>query len=224
MVGGTNGKSTTTALLGAMLTACGRNAFVGGNFGTPACEAVGLGHALWVLEISSFQAERVPTLHARAHALLNITDDHLDRYPDFDAYTWAKGNPFVNMSPNDVAVVPYGDERVSQQARRGHARVLTFAATPQCADAADIAFDDSTIVHRTYGYAFPREILRIPGSHNVQNACAAIAVAADLGVPREAIESLWERLRASRTEPFWSVRSAAFATMTIQRGPMSAQP
>src|SRR5262249_30798649 len=95
LVGGTNGKSTTTALVGAILEAAGKRTFVGGNFGTPLAEVVDQAWDVLVLEISSFQAERVPTLHARAHALLNITDDHLDRYPSFDAYARAKGNPFV---------------------------------------------------------------------------------------------------------------------------------
>src|SRR4029079_18879054 len=77
--------------------------------------------------ISSFQAERVPTLHARAHALLNITDDHLDRYPSFDAYAHAKGNPFVRMTKDDVAVIPIDDALCAREAARGTARVITFA-------------------------------------------------------------------------------------------------
>ncbi len=186
LVGGTNGKSTTTALVGAMLEASGRKTFVGGNFGTPPAEVVGQPFDVWVLEISSFQAERVPTLHARAHALLNITDDHLDRYPDFDAYARAKGNPFVKMTAEDVAVIPHGDALVAREAARGRARVVTFGV--QRGDlSADVVLDGASLVHRPLGYAFPYEALRLAGWHNVQNACASIAVAADLGVPAEAI-------------------------------------
>ena len=93
LIGGTNGKSTTTALTFAILEAAGKRTFIGGNFGTPLAEVTGEPWDVIVLEISSFQAERVPTLHARAHALLNITDDHLDRYASFEAYADAKGNP-----------------------------------------------------------------------------------------------------------------------------------
>jgi len=187
LVGGTNGKSTTTALVGEMLAAAGRRTFVGGNFGTPPAEVVG-GEPfdVWVLEISSFQAERVPTLHARAHALLNITDDHLDRYPSFAAYARAKGNPFERMTAEDLAVIPRGDALCAEQAARGGARVVTFGTSHDDPEA-DVAHDGSSLVHRPLGYTFPHDLLRLTGAHNMQNACAAIAVAADLGVPREAI-------------------------------------
>ena len=117
LVGGTNGKSTVTAWTAEMLRAAGREVFIGGNFGTPLSEAVGAYHDALVVEISSFQAERVPTLRARAHALLNITEDHLDRYASFADYARAKGNPFVNMTEQDVAVLPAGDGRCAEQAR-----------------------------------------------------------------------------------------------------------
>jgi UDP-N-acetylmuramoylalanine--D-glutamate ligase len=187
LIGGTNGKSTTTALTGAMLEAAGKRIFVGGNFGTPLAEVTGEPWDVIVLEISSFQAERVPTLHARAHALLNITDDHLDRYPSFDAYADAKGNPFVRMTPDDIAVIPRGDTLCARQAARGHARAITFGTSRNDPEA-DVVHDGYWLVHRPLGYTFPQKILRISGAHNMANACAAIAVAASLGTPREAIE------------------------------------
>jgi UDP-N-acetylmuramoylalanine--D-glutamate ligase len=187
LVGGTNGKSTTTALVGAMFAAAGRRTFVGGNFGTPPAEVAAEPFEVWVLEISSFQAERVPTLNARAHALLNVTDDHLDRYPSFAAYADAKGNPFARMTPEDLAVIPRGDAICARQAARGGARVVTFGAVPGDPEA-DVVLDGASLVHRPLSYVFPRSLLRVEGWHNAQNACAAIAVAADLGVPRDAIE------------------------------------
>jgi UDP-N-acetylmuramoylalanine--D-glutamate ligase len=188
LVGGTNGKSTTTALVGAMFAASGRRTFIGGNFGTPPAEALanGEGYDVWVLEISSFQAERVPTLHARAHALLNVTDDHLDRYPSFDAYADAKGNPFARMTGEDLAVVPRGDALCARQAARGGARVITFG-THRNDFEADVAHDGYWLRHAPRGWAFPVRDVRIQGAHNMQNACAAIAIAVDLGVPRDAI-------------------------------------
>ncbi len=184
LIGGTNGKSTTTALTGAMLERAGKRTFVGGNFGTPLAEAVGGAWDALVLEISSFQAERVPTLHARAHALLNITDDHLDRYPSFQAYADAKGNPFARMTPDDVAVVPHGDELVARQAARGRARRVTFSATDP---AADVAPSGDAIVDRVAGARYPLSLLRIEGAHNVANACASIALATALGAAEDAI-------------------------------------
>ncbi|HVY46317.1 MAG TPA: UDP-N-acetylmuramoyl-L-alanine--D-glutamate ligase [Minicystis sp.] len=182
LVGGTNGKSTTTALTGAILEAAGLRTFVGGNFGTPLAEVVGRDVDVLVLEISSFQAERVPTLHARAHALLNITDDHLDRYPTFDAYAQAKGNPFVNMTTDDVAVIPYGDALCARQAQRGRAWAATFSPT----DArATISIDGDRFVHKGAFVTATRAAFRLPGLHNVANACAAIGVAAKFLRPAE---------------------------------------
>jgi UDP-N-acetylmuramoylalanine--D-glutamate ligase len=184
LIGGTNGKSTTTALAGEMLARAGLRTFVGGNFGTPLAEAAfGAWDAL-VLEISSFQAERVPTLHARAHALLNVTDDHLDRYPTFEAYADAKGNPFVRMTPDDVAVVPFGDVLVARQAARGRARAVTFSAVDP---RADVSVADGAIVDRVVAARYPLDRVRLTGAHNVANACAAVALATALGAPAVAI-------------------------------------
>jgi UDP-N-acetylmuramoylalanine--D-glutamate ligase len=188
LVGGTNGKSTTTALVHAMLVAEGQRAFIGGNFGTPLAEAFGQAFDALVLEISSFQAERVPTLHARAHALLNITEDHLDRYPSFEAYAHAKGNPFERMTADDTAVIPFGDPVVLREAARGAAQQVTFSATDR---RAHVAVENDEIVDRLRGDRYPLSILRIKGSHNVSNACAAIATAAAMGAKSGAI---WQAL------------------------------
>jgi UDP-N-acetylmuramoylalanine--D-glutamate ligase len=182
LVGGTNGKSTTTALVHEVLVAAGRRAFIGGNFGVPLAEAVDEAWDVIVLEISSFQAERVPTLHARAHALLNVTDDHLDRYASFADYAHAKGNPFARMTPDDVAVVPHGDPIPLAEARRGAARLVTFGP------GGDVAERGGRIVDGLRGASYEVASMRIAGGHNVANACAAIAVAADLGAPPAAIE------------------------------------
>ncbi|PKN45743.1 MAG: UDP-N-acetylmuramoyl-L-alanine--D-glutamate ligase, partial [Deltaproteobacteria bacterium HGW-Deltaproteobacteria-20] len=174
VIGGTNGKSTVTTWLGQMIGDLGK-VFVGGNLGTPLASHV---HEPWdrvILEISSFQAERVPTLHPRAAALLNITDDHLDRYDGFDAYADAKGNVFVNMGPEDVAVVPAGDAVCAKQASRGRARVLTFGP------GGDVRPEGDAIVDSVRGWRFPLSSIPLPGEHNVLNACASIAMAGALG-------------------------------------------
>jgi UDP-N-acetylmuramoylalanine--D-glutamate ligase len=185
LIGGTNGKSTTTALTFEMLAQDGLRAFIGGNFGTPLAEGVEQPWDVIVLEISSFQAERVPTLHAKVHALLNITDDHLDRYPDFSAYARAKGNPFERMGPDDVAVIPFGDPIVAREAARGSARVVTFSSSHPAADVAPVG---DRIIDRLLRRDYPLRLLRLAGTHNVENACAAIAVASALGATPAQIE------------------------------------
>ncbi|AKT42316.1 UDP-N-acetylmuramoylalanine--D-glutamate ligase [Chondromyces crocatus] len=183
LIGGTNGKSTTTELVGAMLKKAGKRVFVGGNLGVPLSEAVGQDFEALVVEISSFQAERSKCLHAKVHALLNVTEDHLDRHHTFEAYADAKGNPFVPMQPEDVAVVPHGDAVVAAQAARGKARIVTFGATPL----AQVGVDGPDIVDRSTGSRYPISSLRLRGSHNLTNACAAIAVASSMGVSPDAI-------------------------------------
>lgn len=174
LIGGTNGKSTVTTLVGMMLGSP-ESVFVGGNLGTPFAESVGSCLEAVVLEISSFQAERIPSLHAKAAALLNVTPDHLDRYPNFEAYAHAKGNMFVRMTCEDTAVVPFGDALCSAQARRGKAKIVTFGP------GGDIALIDGQLVHQPLGWRFPREWLRLGGQHNTLNACAAIGMAAAMG-------------------------------------------
>jgi UDP-N-acetylmuramoylalanine--D-glutamate ligase len=107
-VGGTNGKSTTTSLVGAMLDAQGVRTFTGGNLGEPLADHVDESFGAIVLEVSSFQMERVATFKPRVCVLLNVTEDHLDRYASFDDYADAKGNAFARQTPDDAAIIPHG--------------------------------------------------------------------------------------------------------------------
>lgn len=125
-IGGTNGKSTVTSLVGALLEAAGKRVFTGGNLGEPLAAHADERFDVIVLEVSSFQMERVDTFRPKVSVLLNVTPDHLDRYASMQAYADAKGNAFVRQTADDLAVVPEGDEVCLAQARRGKARVLTF--------------------------------------------------------------------------------------------------
>jgi UDP-N-acetylmuramoylalanine--D-glutamate ligase len=180
-VGGTNGKSTTTTLVGLMLEAGFDRVFVGGNLGTPATAAVGTQWDAVVFEVSSFQLERAPRFRPKASVLLNVSEDHLDRYPDFQAYATAKGNAFINQTPADFAIIPAGDGTCEVQARRGRGRLVSFGTK------ADYAVASRTIVERTSGEVFSLEGVELHGRHNLENAAAAIAAARALGAPVSAI-------------------------------------
>ncbi len=188
---GTNGKSTVTELVGEMCKRSGRSTFVGGNLGTPLSEAVGTpaayGAGVVVVELSSFQLERVPGLRVHAAALLNITDDHLDRYPSLEAYAAAKGEIFRNQQSDDVAVVPFGDARCEALSAIGSGRVLRFGGALG-ATGADARIEAGCIVDPISGVSLPVNELGITGQHNLQNACAAILLARSVGVEREAME------------------------------------
>ena len=160
-VTGTNGKTTTSELLGAMFRAAGRPVEVAGNIGRPLTSLVDvLEPDAWVVcELSSFQLEDVEMLCPRIAVLLNLAPDHLDRHGDFDAYANAKLRIFARQSEDDVAIVPHGLGPVPGAGRR-------------------IEFDASD--------PLPAEP-RIPGPHNRENAAAATAAARAAGIPDEAI-------------------------------------
>ncbi|HEY1958412.1 MAG TPA: UDP-N-acetylmuramoyl-L-alanine--D-glutamate ligase [Polyangiaceae bacterium] len=161
-VGGTNGKSTVTSLVAALLEAAGKKVFAGGNLGEPWAAHADEEFDVVVLEVSSFQMERVSAFRPNVAVLLNVTDDHLDRYASFDDYARAKGNAFVNQTPDDLAVVPAGDAICLREAKRGRARVATF---------------DESLDYE----------LRLRGAHNRANASAALAAIEPFGVPRDVI-------------------------------------
>ncbi len=188
-IGGTNGKSTTTSLVGAFLKGAGRRVFVGGNLGEPLADHADEEFDRIVLEVSSFQMERVDRFHPRVSALLNVTDDHLDRYPTFDDYARAKGNAFVRQTPEDVAVVLAGDAVCLREARRGRARVLTFGP----GGAIDVT--PEAVVDRERAEVYRRDELALTGGHNALNVAAAVACVRELDVDPASIRAVLRDFR-----------------------------
>jgi UDP-N-acetylmuramoylalanine--D-glutamate ligase len=175
-VGGTNGKSTTTSLVAALLEASGRRVFAGGNLGEPLADHADERFDAIVLEVSSFQMERVDRFHPRVGLLLNVTDDHLDRYASFDEYAHAKGNAFVKQTADDWAVVPAGDAICRREAARGSARIVTFGP------GGDVEVTADAVVDTRSGDSFARASMALTGGHNALNVAAAIASVSPFGV------------------------------------------
>ena len=204
-VTGTNGKSTTTTLLGAMVAATGRPTFVGGNLGVPLCEAVGspaarAGGAL-VLEVSSFQLERTPTFAPAVAVLLNVTPDHLDRYPDFAAYVAAKAQILAHQRAQDAAVLNADDEVVRTLGEKLRARPFWFSTRRQPSGGAAgkapatepplAAFcEGETLCVSLDGRTIERYAAAggaLVGRHNRENALAAVLAARLYGAPARAV-------------------------------------
>lgn len=175
-VGGTNGKSTVTVLVGELLKASGRKVFLGGNLGRPACDAPDEQSDVVVLEVSSFQMERLGAFRPRVAALLNISEDHLDRYASFGSYVSAKGNCFAKQQPGDVAIYPQESAVCRAEAARGGAQLVSFGR------GGDYFVDGKAVVERSSGELFDLSQAALHGRHNHENAAAAIAMARAMGV------------------------------------------
>lgn len=195
-VTGTNGKSTTTALLGEMLRAGGARPFVGGNLGTPLVAALAGDYGAAVVEVSSFQLEWVARFRPRVAALLNLTEDHLDRYPDLDAYGAAKLRLFARQEAADVAVLNGADPWIRARAGAVRARRLWLGAAPAGEPVAARA-DAAAIRLRAGGEEerYPLAGVRLLGAHNRENMAAAITAARAFGVPRAAVQAALEGFR-----------------------------
>ena len=177
---GSNGKSTVTALLGEILSNCGFDVRVGGNFGTPALELLSEDNPdFYLLELSSFQLETTTSLRAQVAAILNISADHLDRHQDMARYIGAKQRIFQG----DGVMVLNADDPSVSVLREPTRSCLCFSA----AGASDAEFVSREM--NGTPWLFAREVAVLPvselgirGSHNVANALAALALADVIGV------------------------------------------
>ena len=187
---GTNGKTTTVTLLGEIMKAAGRTAYVSGNIGTPFSQTAMASRPgdMLVTEISSFQLESVDTFHARAAAVLNVTEDHLIRHYTMENYIAMKRRVFINQGPDDIAVLNADDSICLKMAEGLPARVAWFSRLRQ--DLPGAFLKDGEIVIRWDGRetpVCPAKDVYIPGAHNLENAMAASVLAFTLGVPASVI-------------------------------------
>ena len=183
---GSNGKTTTTGLVGDILKRCGKRPFVGGNIGDPFVNAVGKedDYDLALLEMSSFQLKTTETFRPLVAVMLNLSPNHLDVHPDYDDYVASKKKIFANQTRDDWAVVNGADTQTRSVIDSIRAKTVVFDSSlasprPGCVttDGAIVSF---------MGETYDLSHAKIQGKHNIENAMAAIAVAAILGCdPKE---------------------------------------
>ena len=197
-ISGTNGKSTTTTLLGSMLKAAGLRVFVGGNLGTPLIEACLADEPVQaaVVEVSSFQLEWVYTFQPQVAVLLNLTPDHLDRYAGIEEYRRAKAALLSAQQSGDVAVLNRDDPWVWEQRRKTRAATISFGREPvefgSFLDGDAIIYWGPEPTPRRFGL----EKVHLHGAHNRENMSAAVTAAAIWGVSDAAIQCGLEQSRA----------------------------
>jgi UDP-N-acetylmuramoylalanine--D-glutamate ligase len=197
---GSNGKSTVTTLVGLMARLAGVKVAVGGNLGEPALDLLDPNAELYVLELSSFQLETTASLRPRAATVLNLSPDHMDRYPDFEAYVAAKARVYHGA---EVAVVNRDGGRaagIPHNAKTELGFSLKAPAGPD--DFGLVEQPDGTWLSRGERPFMPAADLGVAGRHNLANALAALALGSACGLPEAA---MGEALRSFRGLPHRSV-------------------
>ena len=186
---GTNGKSTVTTLVGLMLRKAGKRTLVAGNIGNALTEDVPqlAGQDWIVVELSSFQLEDIDTFRPRVASILNVTQDHLDRYATLEEYAAAKARIFLNQQPGDTLVLNFDDPLVAAMARRARSQVVPFSRVEKRRDGACI--ENGMLLVRDEAVC-PVGDIRITGLHNLENALAAAAMALAAGADRASVAAV----------------------------------
>jgi len=210
-VTGTNGKTTTTTLIGEMLKEAGINVQVGGNIGTPLISMIesSSDDGWTVVELSSFQLETIVDFHPTVAAVLNVTPNHMDRYESLTHYAAAKHNIFRNQTAGDVAILNADDEIVSSWANGLRAQVVLFSVTRALEEGLFLKGRD--LIWRTRGRALfltapppirgaelvlaTRDEMQLRGLHNVENVLSAMGAALACGAPPESLRETVRRFR-----------------------------
>jgi len=179
-IAGTNGKSTTTAFIGELLGNSGKEVFVGGNIGIPLTEYLLEGGSAdyIVLEVSSFQLERISTFKPYISILLNITADHLDRYKSMDEYVAAKKQLFMNQDGNDYAIANVTDEIISAFVPQIKAHLIPLGGTNESGEGIYLSGDAIVVKAENIKSEVSLSQIRCSAISHVENVMAALGVAA----------------------------------------------
>ncbi len=196
---GSNGKTTTTTLVGEIMTAAGFPALVGGNIGTPAISLAerATPETVIVLEVSSFQLETIQTFRPKVAVVLNVTPDHLDRHRTLEVYVNAKARIFENQQGSDFAVLNADDPTCVAMAARTRAQVFWFSRQKEVEQGAWVR--DGNIVFRDQrGQREILEVSEIPlkGAHNLENVLAAVCAGALMGCAPDKIQQAVHNFKA----------------------------
>lgn len=196
---GTNGKTTTTALVGKIIGACNSECQVVGNIGRSYTGAAftTTAKSVTVAEISSFQLETVHKFHPKVSAILNITPDHLDRHYTMDNYAYTKEKIAMNQTKEDVCVLNYDDEMLREYAKVCPATVVFFSRLADLDDG--VCMEGDNIVYKTGGRAqlvCNVKEMHLIGAHNYENVMAAVGICVAMGIEMNVISSVVKDFKA----------------------------
>lgn len=200
-VTGSNGKTTTTALLGHIFTHAQRQTLVGGNIGLPVVDLVELSTpGTWnILEVSSFQLETIRRFHPHIALVLNITPDHLDRHGNFQNYAAAKARITENQTAADFLILNAENKPAQMVAAKTHAQIFWFSRIRRIKQGAFVHGDSIVFLSSETGTpepVLPLTDIHLRGAHNVENVLAAVAAARLAGIPAETIRQAVQTFQA----------------------------
>jgi UDP-N-acetylmuramoylalanine--D-glutamate ligase len=195
---GTNGKTTTTSLVGQMLSDAGINVQVGGNIGRALISMVETSSddGWTVVEVSSFQLETIVNFHPTVAMVLNVTPNHMDRYESVMDYAASKHRVFINQTAGDVAILNADDEIVSSWTNGLRAHVVQFSVKTELAEGLFMGGRD--LISRTRDgerVLMTRDDMKLRGIHNVENVLAALAAGLACGAPPESLRETVRRFQ-----------------------------
>ena len=197
---GTNGKTTTTSLVGEIFKAQGVETYVVGNIGNPAIEAVEMAGdgAVLVTELSSFQLESIDMFSPTASTVLNLTEDHLNRHHTMENYAMAKARIFENQVDDTVCILNYDDHITRSMAEDCHADVVFFSRKDKFERGIYLDDDNNIIVNNEIEEIalLKADELSLPGGHNLENCMAAIGLTLALGVEIEVLVKVLKTFKA----------------------------
>lgn len=183
---GSNGKTTTTTMIGQVLTAAGQNGLLSGNIGYPASHVAqtATDKDTLVMELSSFQLMGIESFHPEIAVITNLMPTHIDYHGSFEAYVAAKWNIQKNMTAADHLVLNFNQDLAKELAEKTQASVVPFSTLEKV----DGAYLENGLLYFRGEAVMAADEIGVPGSHNVENALATIAVAKIRGVDNETIK------------------------------------
>lgn len=190
---GTNGKTTTTSLVGEIFKMDNKDTYVVGNIGNPVIDAVQMADekSVLVTELSSFQLESIDTFRPKVSAILNITEDHLNRHHTMENYIQAKSRIFKNQQEEDFCILNYDDEIVRDLDKSCNANVVYFSITEKLEKGIYLDEDDNIVIDIDEKIVFiNKDELSLPGNHNLENCMAAIGISYVSNVSLDSIKKV----------------------------------
>ena len=196
---GTNGKTTTTSLVGEIFKADNKDTYIVGNIGNPVIDTVELTNedSYLITELSSFQLESIVDFKPKVASILNFSPDHLNRHHTMENYIAAKANIFKNQDENDFAILNYDDMEVRKLAPKCKGQIIFFSRKEKLEKGVYLDENNNIVIHIDEKIVLlNKKELSLPGNHNLENCMAAIAMAYVCNINLDTLKHILKTFKA----------------------------